>query len=131
MAERFRLCFDLPHYSPGRAAETITTQLRRLQAPAEALDGTRGAPALAQLGDLLLELRTLLAWAAPILIDVAAELTAVGVDLGLSDGYPHAIPAFGFPRLPCTDGSAQHRLSATNQAATGSTVPSPALNGVR
>jgi methionyl-tRNA synthetase len=63
-AERFRRCYGLPGYSPARAAETIAAELERLCASAPTA------------GDLLLEVRTLLAFAAPVLVDVAEEARA-------------------------------------------------------
>ncbi|HEV3357696.1 MAG TPA: class I tRNA ligase family protein [Pseudonocardiaceae bacterium] len=92
MRERFIGCYELPDYSMSRAAETLATQLARLHAQV----GTGPAPV--RLGDLLLEVRTLLAGAAPILIDVAAAAT--GVDLRPAAGLPDAITAFELPRLP-------------------------------
>lgn len=99
MAERFRGCYDLRSYSPARAAETLLIHLDRLVGAA----GSRTEPA----GDLLLEARTLLAFAAPILIDVAAEARGAGVDLSadlradLTTGAASTrIAPFVLPRLP-------------------------------
>lgn len=88
IVERFRLCYDLTSFSLTRAADGIVTQLGRL------LTAERAEP-----GDLLLEVRTLLACAAPILIDVAAEAEAAGVELTLGTGA-ETIDAFLLPRLP-------------------------------
>ena len=93
MARRLRLCYELPSFSVTRAAETIATQLGRLRASADPV------PA----GDLLLEVRTLLALAAPILIDAADRASTAGVDLDLTAGptqQPDAVAAFLLPRLP-------------------------------
>ncbi|MFC4907221.1 class I tRNA ligase family protein [Actinomadura gamaensis] len=93
MAARFRSCYDLASFSPARAAETLLIHLDRLVASASA--GT------ASTGDLLLEARTLLAFAAPILIDVAAEARAAGVDLRTDAAEPPTeISPFVLPRLP-------------------------------
>jgi len=102
MVERFRLCYELPNYSLGRAAETVLTQLGRLRVLADALDAARNGHAPVQPGDLLLELRTLAACAAPILVDIADALVAEGVDLSLVVEPPQVISAFRFPRLPGT-----------------------------
>jgi methionyl-tRNA synthetase len=94
MRDRFRACYELPDFSMTRAADTLLTQLARLHALADA-GSTRIAP-----GDLLLEVRTLLAGAAPIMIDVA-ELT--GLDLNPDAAPPDEITAFELPRLPNVD----------------------------
>ena len=93
---RFRLCYELPGFSMTRAAETVAGQVDRALAAAGTGTGT-GLP-----GDVLLRARAVLAGAAPILTDVAAEAVAAGVDLGLSDASarPAAVAAFRFPRLP-------------------------------
>ncbi|GGL14375.1 class I tRNA ligase family protein [Planomonospora parontospora] len=88
MVERFRLCYDLPSFSLTRAADGIVTQLGRLLAAERA-----------ETGDLLLEARTLLACAAPILIDVAAEAETRGVKLTLETGA-ETVASFLLPRLP-------------------------------
>ncbi|WP_269436192.1 hypothetical protein [Saccharothrix sp. NRRL B-16348] len=100
--KRFRLCYDLPGFSMGRAAETIVTQLGRLRALADSVDHRRNGKAPTQPGDLLLEARTLLACAAPILVDVAADVSAQGVDLAIGDDMPAEIRPFRFPSLPGT-----------------------------
>ena len=102
--ERFRLCYALPNCSQAGAAAAIVAELVRLRASAEVLDGARAGDPV-QPGDLLLEIRTLLACAAPILIDVATEAAAAGVDLSLVDAHAHpeSIAAFRLPRLPDAD----------------------------
>ncbi|MFF4953023.1 class I tRNA ligase family protein [Streptomyces chattanoogensis] len=71
MIRRFESTYELNGYSLTRAADLIVGQLSRLQERsvqlANVLDGN--APTL--LGDLFLEARTLLAAAAPILVDLA------------------------------------------------------------
>jgi len=91
MARRFGLCYELGDYSLTRAAETIVGQLVRLAAAAASPD---------RLGDLLLEVRTLLAYAAPILIDAADRATGAGVDLRLAATGADLVPVFDLPRLP-------------------------------
>ncbi|MEV0678820.1 class I tRNA ligase family protein [Actinosynnema sp. NPDC050436] len=116
MLDRFRLCYELPNYSLGRAAETVITQLGRLRALAESVDGKRNGHSPVAPGDLLLEARTLLACAAPILVDVADALAAEGVDLSLGSARAESVPLFRFPRLPAT---------------TAPTGFAPALDGAR
>lgn len=89
---RFRHNYDLPECSMSRAAESVAGQLARLLSVAAA---GRVAP-----GDLLLEVRTLLAGAAPILIDAAGRAAAAGVDLSLTAGSPAGVRPFELPRLP-------------------------------
>jgi methionyl-tRNA synthetase len=95
MLARFRGCYELPGYSMSHAAETVLSQLTRLLPLAR---GRRTAP-----GDLLAEVRTLLACAAPILIDTADRAAAAGVDLRLDAEVPAAVPVFELPRLPGVD----------------------------
>ncbi|TQM85447.1 methionyl-tRNA synthetase [Saccharothrix saharensis] len=109
--KRFRLCYDLPGFSMGRAAETIVTQLGRLRALADAVDHRRNGEAPTQPGDLLLEARTLLACAAPIMVDVAADVAAQGVDLTISDDMPAEIRPFRFPSLPGTRSPSGHHAA--------------------
>ncbi|MEU4215435.1 class I tRNA ligase family protein [Actinoplanes sp. NPDC026623] len=97
LRQRFRACYELADYSPARAAETVLSNLGRMRAAAEALDrGEHGGT----IGDLLLEIRTLLAGAAPILADAAAEAADDGVDLRFDRTQPGAVPAFLLPLLP-------------------------------
>jgi methionyl-tRNA synthetase len=114
--DRFRLCYELDTYSPSRAAETIVTQVARLRASAEALSSglTPVEP-----GDLLLEVRTLLACAAPILIDVAEQATADGVKLSLSTEHPDAVAAFRLPTLPGVDCSPAEAAALLNVVSGG------------
>ncbi|HET8642682.1 MAG TPA: class I tRNA ligase family protein [Pseudonocardiaceae bacterium] len=92
MRERFRACYQLPGFSMSRAADTVATQLARLRTMADAGRIDRG--------DLLLEVRTLLAFAAPILVDVADQAAAAGVELDQAAAVPTAIVPFELPRLP-------------------------------
>lgn len=92
MLERFQSCYELPGYSMNRAAETVLAHLARLRDLA--------ADQRTALGDLVLEVRTLLAGAAPILVDAAEAAIVAGVDLSLSAPPPRSVPAFELPRLP-------------------------------
>ncbi|MFC8239808.1 class I tRNA ligase family protein [Streptomyces chartreusis] len=95
--ERFRLTYELDGFNLGRTAENVVAGLDRLAAAAQeprVRDEALGA------GDLLLQVRALLACAAPLLIDAAAEATAAGVDLALDAEQPEKITPFALPRLP-------------------------------
>lgn len=95
--ERFRLTYELDGFNLGRSAENVVATLDRLAAAAQEpreRDDVLGA------GDLLLQVRALLACAAPLLIDAAAEATAAGVDLALDAEQPEKITPFALPRLP-------------------------------
>ena len=96
VTERIKLCFRLEHLSLGRAAETILAQLDRLRTTSS------------DLGDLLLELRTLLACASPFLVD-----TTDGVDANLDAEPPDEIAPFDFPALP---EFSDHAASAREEA---------------
>lgn len=95
MLERFRACYDLSGFSLARAAETIVAQVDRLRLSAESADGRPEG-----LGDLLVQTRTLLAGAAPILIDVTAAAGAACVDLSLNAAPVSDIVPFPLRRLP-------------------------------
>ncbi|MFJ2001912.1 class I tRNA ligase family protein [Streptomyces chartreusis] len=95
--ERFRLTYELDGFNLGRSAESLVAALDRLAAAAQEpreRDDALGA------GDLLLQVRALLACAAPLLIDAAAEATAAGLDLALDAEQPEKITPFVLPRLP-------------------------------
>lgn len=93
----FQQGYDLASFSPARAADMLVTQLGRLRDEARAPDDCIDCGSF---GDMLLSVRTVLACAAPILIDAAAEALRAGVDL---DPRAHrdcrAINAFRLPRL--------------------------------
>jgi methionyl-tRNA synthetase len=116
LRRRFRACYELADYSPARAAETVLSNLSRMRAAAEALnpDDPGGT-----VGDLLLEIRTLLAGAAPILADAAATATAEGVDLRLDLTQPATVSAFRLPRLPTEAGPAADRSTELTAVAGG------------
>ncbi|MFJ9749868.1 class I tRNA ligase family protein [Streptomyces chartreusis] len=95
--ERFRLTYELDGFNLGRSAENVVAALDRLAAAAR--EPRERDDALGT-GDLLLQVRALLACAAPLLIDAAAEATAAGVDLVLDAEQPEKITPFALPRLP-------------------------------
>ncbi|QKZ19970.1 class I tRNA ligase family protein [Streptomyces chartreusis] len=95
--ERFRLTYELDGFNLGRSAENVVAALDRLAAAAQ--EPRERDDALGT-GDLLLQVRALLACAAPLLIDAAAEATAAGVDLALDAEQPEKITPFALPRLP-------------------------------
>ncbi|GIG59845.1 hypothetical protein Lfu02_42170 [Longispora fulva] len=71
MSERFAACYEVTGFSLNRAAETITDQLARLD---------RWPVTDADAGDFCFEVRSLLRAAAPVLIDLAAEVPDVNAD---------------------------------------------------
>ncbi|MEF9904741.1 class I tRNA ligase family protein [Streptomyces sp. P9-A2] len=109
--ERFRLTYELEAFSLGRTAENVTAVVARLAATAR--DVSEGDDALA-VGDLLLQVRALLASAAPLLVDAAAEADAAGVELALDVVQPEKITPFALPRLPqaVRDGARQEEAAA-------------------
>jgi methionyl-tRNA synthetase len=114
--DRFRLCYELADFSPARAAETVLSTLGRLRRIAQAVNpGDTGGG----LGDLLLEIRALLAGAAPLLVDTAAQAEADGVDLRLGTEPSDVIPAFRLPELPPVDHDAAARTTAFEVVAGG------------
>ncbi|MGA5134104.1 class I tRNA ligase family protein [Streptomyces olivoreticuli] len=100
-ARQLRACFALETFSLARAARLIADRAAELL-------GT--AAEFATAGDFLLAVRTLLAWSAPILVDVGRQAAEDGVDLALSGVRTAAvekIAPFRLPRLPeraLTDG---------------------------
>ncbi|HXV93167.1 MAG TPA: class I tRNA ligase family protein [Pseudonocardia sp.] len=102
MAERFAACYELAGYSLSRAADLIVVHVDRLLTAAYQLPSAAPAaerePAVQRLGDLFLELRTLVVAASPILIDLAEVTAAAGIETsGLAP--PAAVPAFTVPVL--------------------------------
>ncbi|MGQ4512767.1 class I tRNA ligase family protein [Streptomyces sp. DW26H14] len=85
-----RGCFELETFSLAEAARLIVARATELC----------GDSAVAsEPGDLLLAVRTLLAWAAPILVDTAAKAAADGVELTPAPGRIEKIMPFRLPRL--------------------------------
>jgi methionyl-tRNA synthetase len=78
MLDRFDLCYEMPTYSLNRAADTILVQISRLARHAAGLEGLGTDEAPQAWGDLFLEVKALLALAAPILIDLAAAADGSG-----------------------------------------------------
>jgi methionyl-tRNA synthetase len=72
-----------------------------------------------ELGDLLLEIRALLAGAAPLLVDTAAQAEADGVDLRLGTEPSDVIAAFRLPELPPVDRDGADRTTAFEVIAGG------------
>jgi methionyl-tRNA synthetase len=89
MLARLGQCYQLASFSMTRAAQTIAGELVRLGCA----DNTTMP------GDLLLASRTLLAGAAPILIDLAEQASADGLELGFGTPPPDTMPARTLPRL--------------------------------
>jgi methionyl-tRNA synthetase len=94
MAERMRPAYELSTFSLRHAAETIAAHLSRLAIRSASVGDDPRA-----LGDLLVELRTVLAWSVPILIDVADRAAAAGIGTDLEAEAPHVVTVFELPRL--------------------------------
>lgn len=103
VVERFRIFYELRDFSPSRAADAIVSQLGRLER--RLANGALAGPgARAEVAGICHELLTLVACAAPILIDLADEVRR-------RSGLPLTIPAaqeatdvavFRFPALSLT-----------------------------
>lgn len=94
---RFRACYELPGFSLRRAAELIVAQLDRLLTVAAEPTVDKGL-----LGELFFEVRTLLAGASPILIDLACAAAGAGGFTCRLDLDPRSVPevtAFPLPLL--------------------------------
>jgi methionyl-tRNA synthetase len=72
MLARFDTSYEMPSYSLSRSAETILVHIDRLGRRAATLDGRNIDDEPEAWGDLFVEVKALLAAAAPILIDLAA-----------------------------------------------------------
>ena len=101
MLERLGQCYQLPNFSMTRAAQTIAGELVRL-----GCSDTITVP-----GDLLLAGRALLAGAAPILIDLAEQASADGLEIGFATPPPDAMPARLLPRLSTRAGDQAGQLA--------------------
>jgi methionyl-tRNA synthetase len=84
-------CFASGSFSPARAAGLILEWIHALQDP---------GPGDTGLGDLLLGVRTLLAGSAPLLVDIAVQAAAQGIDLSPRQGRAEKVLPFRLPRLP-------------------------------
>ncbi|MFF3868868.1 class I tRNA ligase family protein [Micromonospora sp. NPDC001898] len=93
VADRLRRHYHDDRFSPGGVADTIATQLDRL-ARAHINPDTAA--------DVLAQVQTLLAYAAPILIDVTDTLAGAGVRLRIDDGSVDKVTMFRLPMLPAT-----------------------------
>ncbi|MFD6888474.1 class I tRNA ligase family protein [Streptomyces sp. NPDC059957] len=110
MAERFAAGYQLTGYSLSRTADLIAGHISRLLGSAEALaeslsPATEREVSLGRLGDLFAELRTLIAAASPILIDLAEEAREAGgfdgtfrVDPALRTTKAFVVPVLAGPR---------------------------------
>ena len=100
MLRRLAQCYELPAFSMTRAAQTIAGELVRLNS----------AEATTVLGDLLLAARALLAGAAPILVDLAAEADD-GSAIGFSVPPPDKVATRPLPRLLVRTGDQAGQLA--------------------
>jgi|SRR5579875_728180 len=87
--ERFDFCYEMPNYNLNQCAQTLLTHVSRLARIAGELD-IRGIDEQPDAwGDLFLQVKTVLAAASPILIDLAAQIRqSLGFDGALTgDAY--------------------------------------------
>ncbi|ARF54335.1 class I tRNA ligase family protein [Streptomyces gilvosporeus] len=78
VAERFVDAYEIAAYRPSSAADLVVSQLQRLGKDAARAADRPAADRAEALGDLFLELRAVLAGAAPILIDTAEQARQTG-----------------------------------------------------
>ncbi len=112
MVERFNFAYEMPNYSLNLVAEMILTQVSRLARIATDLNGRQVAAEPEDWGDLLLQTKALLTFAAPILIDLAAAAREVGGVAGmLTPGAfdVQTVTAFTPPSLPTIASAAAAR----------------------
>jgi methionyl-tRNA synthetase len=105
MFERFDFNYEMPNYSMNRCADTILTHIDRLDRLAADLDGRGLDDQPEAWGDLILQVKALLALSAPILIDLATTAReAGGFDGVLCPGAFDVLEVAPFipPLLPLT-----------------------------
>jgi methionyl-tRNA synthetase len=103
MLERFHIFYEMPTYSLNRVADTILVHIDRLARQAAALDGLDIDVESEAWGDLFLQVKALLAAAAPILIDLAAAAQRTGEFDEVLTSWAFDVPAvkpFAPPLLP-------------------------------
>lgn len=108
---RFRACYELSDYSLTRAANLIVGQLDRLVREARLIREEAGSDP-ARLGDLFLDVRTLVACAAPILIDLAQAASEAGefsCRLDAEEFRPTHVAPFALPLLATPGDAADAR----------------------
>ncbi|MEU7724250.1 SidA/IucD/PvdA family monooxygenase [Streptomyces sp. NPDC040724] len=88
LVERFRSHYELESFSLHRAADLVVVHLDRLLKQTDRV----AVGSATDLGDLVLAVRTLLACAAPLLVDLAARAERAGADLTLPAGPSAATP---------------------------------------
>lgn len=103
MLERFDFGYEMPNYSLNRSADNVLQHIARLDRIAAALDGTGFDAAPEAWGDLYLQVRALLALAAPILVDLGEAARAAGGHTGplVAGAFEtDRVEAFAPPLLP-------------------------------
>ncbi|MEW1656739.1 class I tRNA ligase family protein [Streptomyces sp. NPDC093707] len=103
VAERFIDAYEIATYCPSSAADHLVSQLQRLGKHAGRVADLPAADRAEALGDLFLELRAVLAGAAPLLIDTAEQARRDGGWDGTLDPAafqarsvrPFRVPSFG------------------------------------
>ncbi|MEU9508443.1 class I tRNA ligase family protein [Micromonospora sp. NPDC048170] len=108
MVGRLRRHYDDERFSPSAVTDTIATQLDRLAC--HRIDPDTVA-------DVLAQVQTLLAYAAPVLIDVTDTLAGAGVRLRIDDGPGDKVTMFRLPMLPATFGQPDPAAGTAGPAA--------------
>jgi methionyl-tRNA synthetase len=106
--ERFVDAYEVANYSPSSAADLLVAQLGRLWAAASRLAELPADARAEALGDLFLEIRTLIAGASPILIDLAESARRAGgwhgtldeADTDVRETAPFPVPLLTEPGGP-------------------------------
>lgn len=85
--ERFDYCYEMPNYNLNQCAQTLLTHVSRLARIAGELDSGGIDEQPDAWGDLFLQVKTVLAAASPILIDLATQVReSLGFDGALTTG---------------------------------------------
>ncbi|WP_174533559.1 class I tRNA ligase family protein [Micromonospora chalcea] len=105
VADRLSRHYRDDRFSPAGVADTLATQLERLARTDLHADSV---------ADVLAQVQTLLAYAAPVLIDVTGTLAAAGVPLRIDDRPLEKVTMFRLPTLPAA--SDQRPVTAAGRA---------------
>jgi methionyl-tRNA synthetase len=103
MFARFDAAYEFPSHSLTRAADTILVHVERLSRLAAALNGVETSDHPEAWGDLFLEVKALLALAAPILIDLSSAARRAGGHDGVLTADAFDVPqitTFAPPQVP-------------------------------
>lgn len=116
MVDRFHANYRLPGFSLNRTAETIVSQLDRLQRLATSATATAG------IGDICHEVEVFVRCAAPVLIDLADRVLGTGAPHTMAHPAEHPpvlqVPPLRLPPFPDADSMAarEHTRDLVGQA---------------